>query len=270
MHRKYILYGIVLTAMCACTSVNDTETGARVSMRMQAEATAPTDFQSGDRIGVSAREYNVPLCTNRAWTYTDGQFIGTDTLAVERGAELRLSAYYPYEATLDSVTPMLTIDVRQPGYTDYLWATDTLTMNSRDMQANLQFRHVLTRIECVFHPSAEFPAGEKLSMTLSGVLAKVEKDVQTGAETLSGEATIALSGLPEQAIQVLLPAQTTCPTISFSYAGKSFQAIPIATQTYLPGRSYRYDIAFGSDVDPTITQVQISDQSTNFQLLPRR
>lgn len=269
MRGKYILYSLAVTAMCACTSIGNTEPSTRVSMRMQAEATAPTDFQTGDRIGVSAREYNVPIYANRAWTYAAGHFTG-DSITVEHGSELRLSAYYPYEAELDSAAPMLTIDTRESDCIDYLWATDTLQMNASGMQANLLFRHVLTRIECVFHPSAEFPSGQNLSLTLSGVQAKVEKNVLTGVETLSGEATIAFSGLPEQAIQILLPAQTATPTISFTYAEHSYLVTPVSAQTYLAGHSYRYDIAFGPQTDPTISHVQISDQSTDFQLAPSR
>lgn len=270
MRRKLTIYTIFAAALCACSPQNNLETSTRVSARLQVEATAPTDFQDGDQIGVSAREYNVPICTNSVWTYANGHFIGSDTIAVERGSELRLSAYYPYEAELDSEAPMLTIDTREADYTDYLWATDTLQLTASGMQANLQFRHILTRMEFVFHPSAEFPSGEMISLTLSGVKAKVEKNMATGVEMLSGDATMGRSTLPEQPIQILLPAQTALPTITFAYAGHSYQVTPDTEHTYVGGHSYRYDIAFGPQTDPTISQIQISDQSTNFQLAPSR
>lgn len=268
MRSKFILYGLAVAALCACT--NNKDVGARISTRMSAQASAPTDFHDGDRIGVSAREFNVPVCTNQAWQYSNGVFTSADSILVEAGSELRLSAYFPYEAALDEAAPTITIDTRTDGYTDYLWAADTLTMSSSGMQAELRFRHVLARIECVFRPSAEYPQDGTLSFVLSGMQTKVEKNVLNGAETLSGEAVITRSTQPGQPILIEIPAQSARPVISYEYAGNSYSVTPVTDQQYEAGRSYRYEIAFGPESDPTISLMQVSEQSTNFQLLPPR
>lgn len=268
MRSKFILYGLAVAALCACT--NNKDVGARISTRMSAQASAPTDFHDGDRIGVSAREFNVPVCTNQAWQYSNGVFTSEDSILVEAGSELRLSAYYPYEAALDETTPMLAIDTRTDGYTDYLWAADTLKMSGSGMQADLQFRHVLTRIECVFIPSAEYPQDESFSFSMSGVRTKVEKNIVTGAEALSGEGVIERQTQPNRQNGIELPAQSAQPVITFAYAGHSYSVSPATEQQYVAGRSYRYEIAFGPQSDPTISLMQISEQSTNFQLLPSR
>lgn len=274
MRSRYIIYGFAVMALYACTpknnEVSEGDAGARISTRLQAYASAPTDFQEGDRIGVSARVYNTSVSTNRAWQYNNGVFIGEDSIRVEKGSELRLSAYYPYEAALDEAAPTITIDTRTDGYTDYLWATDTLTMSSSGMQAELRFRHVLARIECVFRPSAEYPQDGTLSFVLSGMQTKVEKNVLNGAETLSGEVVITRSTQPGQPVLIEIPAQSARPVISYEYAGDSYSVTPVTEQQYEAGRSYRYEIAFGPESDPTISLMQVSEQSTNFQLLPPR
>ena len=260
-------------ALYACTPKNNevgAEASARISTRLQAYALAPTDFHDGDRIGVSAREFNVPVCTNQAWQYSNGVFTSEDSILVEAGSELRLSAYFPYDAALDETTPMLVIDTRTDGYTDYLWAADTLKMSGSGKQADLQFRHVLARIECVFIPSAEYPQDGTLSFVLSGMQTKVEKNVLNGAETLSGEAVITRSTQPGQPVRIEIPAQSARPVISYEYAGNSYSVTPATEQRYEAGRSYRYEIAFGPESDPTISLMQVSEQSTNFQLLPPR
>ena len=269
MKNRFILYGIVIAALYACAP-NNNEPGARISTRMSAQASAPTDFQEGDEIGVSAREYNVPVCSNQVWRYSHGTFTSAESISVEMGSELRLSAYYPYEAALDSAAPTLSIDTRAASYTDYLWATDTLTMSHSGMQADLRFRHVLTRIECVFLPSPLYPQDESFSLSLSGVQTKVEKNIVTGAESLSGEGSIVRSARPNQPVWIEIPAQRAKPIISFAYAGNSYMVTPATEQLYEAGRSYRYDITFGPQSDPTISLMEISEQSTNFQLLPRR
>lgn len=268
MRSKFILYGLAVAALCACT--NNKDVGARISTRMSAQASAPTDFHDGDRIGISAREFNVPVCTNQAWQYSNGVFTSADSILVEAGSELRLSAYFPYEAALDETTPMLVIDTRTDGYTDYLWAADTLKMSGSGKQADLQFRHVLTRIECVFIPSAEYPQDESFSFSMSGVQTKVEKNIVTGAEALSGEGVIERQTQPNRQNGIELPAQSAQPVITFAYAGHSYSVSPATEQQYVAGRSYRYEIAFGPQSDPTISLMQISEQSTNFQLLPSR
>ena len=269
MRSKFILYGLAIAALYACTHT-DNVPGARVHTRMKASAYAPSDFQEGDEIGVSARAFNVPLCSNQAWRYSNGVFTSADSITVEIGTELRLSAYYPYEAALDDAAPTLSIDTRATDYTDYLWATDTLTINNSSVQADLQFRHILTRIECVFLPSPLYPQDENLSLTLSGVQTKVEKNIMTGAESLSNEGSIARNTQPNQAVWIELPAQHAKPVISFTYAGNSYMVTPATEQHYEAGRSYRYDITFGPQSDPTISLMEISEQSTNFQLAPRR
>lgn len=269
MRSKFIVYGLVVAALYACTHT-DNEPGARIHTRMKASVSAPTDFQEGDEIGVSARAYNVPICSNQAWRYSSGVFTSADSIAVEIGTELRLSAYYPYEAALDNAAPTLSIDTRAADYTDYLWATDTLTMSGSGVQADLQFRHILTRIECVFLPSAEYPQDETFSLSLSGVKTKVEKHIVTGAESLSGEGSIVRNAQPHQPVWIEMPAQSAKPVISFAYAGNSYLVTPATEQHYEAGRSYRYEIAFGSQSDPTISLMQIGQQSTNFQLAPRR
>ena len=236
------------------------------------------DFESGDELGLyvlsaddlQSAYIDEETCYNVRAVY-DGSSWTLDSNIFLTNGDAYVIAYYPYDSSIGhtlstSEDGTLLFDLTPSGseQTDVL-ASDGVTVNSDNPQANLSLSHVLTRITLIFEVADDLTtSGSLKSMTISadelysdtGLYIDAKGSFQTYSQSTVSSMTLSLSETlsagDETTVDFLISSESsTTLTIGFTVnsTSYSFELSTNDDEEWTAGYQYEYDITLTTDED---------------------
>lgn len=247
--KKSLSILFALAAAVACTETVQPEIQLPVSVEPVITKVTETNFEAGDKIGLSIVKTSGSYAENVALTYDGTAFKGDLKWYQEGSEESSLTAYYPYS---QAVPAAFTVQADQSAGTsssDFLAASKSGVLPSANAVA-MVFKHKLTRI--VLKVEAEYGTAVE-SLVLKNVVLGASLDSEFNASATGEAGEVIPFKASDQTYYAIVPPQTVALKVAVKLAGKTLTQ-NLVEATIEPGKQYTVKVKIlPSDIDASIS-----------------
>jgi uncharacterized protein (TIGR02145 family) len=260
--KKVVILATCLLAVAACQKYSPIqpdggkEDTSAYDVRITPVFTKATEtsFEEGDAIGVSISRTTGTFATNEKLVYQSGAFSGSLKWYAEGAQGSRISAYYPYSATVPTSFSVQTDQSQGTSTSDFIAGIKEDVLPSA-YAVTLPFRHKLTRIVLNVTNNA---GGEPASISLGGAKLGVKLDDTFTATVDPESATGAIKSWKQanNTYVLILPPQTVALVASVITAGGNELTQVLQETALAPGKQYTINMI----VNPADLKVAFSGE----------
>ena len=251
MKKALILAGAALLALAACNKTPEKSTEpvdfSQYKLRVEPVITraTETDFEKGDRVGLSVVRAGGDYATNVPLTH-DGPAFSGDLNWYEDGTEAcTLKAYYPYDSADPSNFMVQTDQSAGVSSSDFVSAVKENVLPSANAVA-MTFKHQLSRLVVTLKNNS----GKDIEqVVISEVIAKavISPDDLTAKPDLNAKkAGIIAYKQQDDKYLIIIPNQTVAPVVTVKVGGKDLSS-QLAESTLEPGKQYSVSVVVNKD-----------------------
>ena len=253
MKKSFIFAGMALLTLAACNKTPKTEPQpvdfSQYSVRLEPVITraTETDFEQGDKIGLSIVRAGGDFAVNAPLTY-EGTAFGGDVKWYEDGTEeSTLKAYYPFvEGAALPENFMVQID-QSAGLaaSDFISAVKENVLPSANAVA-MPFKHRLSRLAL----NVTNNSGKEIKkVVVSEVIPKAvisPADLTAKADESAKPAGITAYKQKENEYLVIVPNQTVAPVVTVTAGDKELTST-LVESTLEPGKQYTLNVVVNKE-----------------------
>ena len=249
MKKSILLAGMALLALLACNKTLKPDPEAvdfsKYNVRVEPVITraTETDFETGDRIGLTVTRAAGDFAVNEPLTY-DGTAFAGELHWYEEGAEAStLKAYYPYSQTVPTSFTVAADQSAGTASSDFLSAVKENVLPSANAVA-MVFQHRLSRLVVTLKNNS----GSAIEgVVLKGIIPTAAIDANLLATVDASAAPAAIKAFGEgEKYYVIVPGQTVAPEVAVTAGGKELSQ-KLAEATLEPGKQYSVSVIVNKD-----------------------
>lgn len=261
MNRTLLAAGAAILALTACNKTPEKNTDpvdfSQYKLRVEPVITraTETDFESGDRIGLTVVRASGTYADNALLTYDGTAFSGELTWYGEGADESSLKAYYPYAATFPTTFSVSADQSAGTASSDFLSAVKENVLPGANAVA-MVFKHRLSRLAVTLKNNS----GQDISgVVFKGIIPTATIDTNLEAKVDAAASAVDIKACADgEKYYAIVPGQTVAPVVAVTAGGKELSQQLVET-TLEAGKQYSVSIVVNKDAIKVVLAGEIEN-----------